>query len=571
VRSQADDQGDAVHRSGSSMRTLLAAAILSFALVATPAALAGGRIAYTSTAGGNPDVWTIDTDGAAYPSDLTMNSPGVDQSPAWSPDGTRIAFISDRGGGFDVWLVDANGGNPVQLTHDGGAGASTATPAWSPDGTQIAFASTRSNGSWAIWAIATDGSNLQRISPGFGVDPAWSPDAARLAYVSFDAVHVMNADGSGDHMITDGSAPDSAPSWSPDGSRIAFGRYNLDWRTTNVKEIWTALADGSQPQQLTHFGAYADRPSWSPDGSRLAFQLTGPRGDSSLGTIGLDGSAATFFANAPQAFGPSWGAPGPGIDIRIPRDGAELGLDWIVQAHYICGPTAVTCVGTLPEGALVDTSRPGRFSFTVTATDAAGHRSTAESKYTVVDKTPPRVDFRSPCCDNPQYELGATIATDFSCNDGTYGSGVDICRGDGFLDTASIGQHFFVVQTRDLAGNSGTSEEAYRVVWPFAFASSLALPPAFNSVRAGEGVAVKIFLGGDRGLDVLDPSYVTVDCETGAVQSGGGTVGRLSYNASQERYTFLWPTDRSQAGTCGHLVLALRDGTRHEVWFRFAR
>src|SRR6059036_3880732 len=151
---------------GSSMRTFFAAVLLSLALAATPAALADGRIAYTSTVSGNPDVWTIDAGGAANPSDLTPSAPGVDQSPAWSPDGTRLAFVSDRGGGFDVWLMDADGGNAVQFTHDGGAGASTATPAWSPDGTRLAFASTRLNGSWAVWTIGTDGSNLHRISPG---------------------------------------------------------------------------------------------------------------------------------------------------------------------------------------------------------------------------------------------------------------------------------------------------------------------------------------------------------------------------------------------------------------------
>jgi hypothetical protein len=83
---------------------------------------------------------------------------------------------------------------------------------------------------------------------------------------------------------------------------------------------------------------------------------------------------------------------------------------------------------------------------------------------------------------------------------------------------------------------------------------------------------VKFFLGGDRGLDVIDSVFfITVDCDTGAGLGTSGALGKLSYNASQARYTYLWQTDRSQAGSCAHLVLGLRDGSWHEAWFRFTR
>ena len=553
------------------MRRLVAATALVITLVATPAALADGRIAFMSRASGNEDVWTIDPTGAGgYPTDLTNGAPGVDQSPSWSPDGTRIAFISDRAGGFDVWLMDADGSNPVQLTHDGG---STATPAWSPDATQIAFASTRLTGSWAIWAIGADGSGLHRVSPGFGVDPAWSPDGSQLAYVSFDALHVMNMDGSGDHMITSGSLPDSAPAWSPDGSRIAFGRYRADWQTSNVKEIWTVRPDGTQEAMLTGFGAYSDHPSWSPDGSRIVFQVSGPAGDSTLVTATPDGRDISVPPNTPPlSFGPSWGSAAPSIDLRSPRDGAVLAQNSVVFAHYSCGPTAVSCVGTLPDLTPLDTARTGQFTFSVTATDAAGRHATVSAKYRVVDMTPPSVLFRTPCCDNPVYQLGATVATDFSCDDGPYGSGVELCSGDPYLDTSTVGQHSFVVQTRDGAGNAGSSQQPYRVVWPFSFGSPIMPPPTYNPVRSGEGVPVKFFLGGDRGLDVIDSVFfITVDCDTGAGLGTSGALGKLSYNASQARYTYLWQTDRSQSGTCARLVLGLHDGSWHEAWFRFSR
>lgn len=472
--------------------------------------------------------------------------------------------------------MDADGSNALQLTHDG-PNSSDAGPAWSPDGTQIAFGSTRLTGSWAIWAIGVDGSGLHRVSPGFGVDPAWSPDGTQLAYDFFGEIHVMNADGSGDHPITRGDVPDSAPAWSPDGSRIAFGRYRPDWQTSNVHEIWSAGADGSQPFQVTQLGGYSGHPSWSPDGSQLVFQLSGPQNTGSvLATTTPDGRNISVLQNAPSgSYVPSWGttrASPPTVDLRSPKEGAVVAQGSLVLAHYACGPTAVSCVGTLPDQARLDTSQMGQFTFAVGATDAADLRTTVTATYRVVDLTPPDVIFRRPCCDGPAYQIGSTIATDFSCDDGANGSGVDLCSGDAYLDTSTVGQHFFAVQARDRAGNATTRQQPYRVVWPFSLASPIAAPPTFNVFRAGEGVPVKFSLGGARGLDVLDSVYfIPVDCDTGDMLGNGGTIGKLSYNASLARYTYLWQTEKWQAGTCDRLVLALHDGTYREAWFRFTR
>ena len=56
---------------------------------------AAGKIAFVSSRDGNPEIYTINTDGT----ELTRltNDPAVDEEPAWSPDG-RIAFVSERSG-----------------------------------------------------------------------------------------------------------------------------------------------------------------------------------------------------------------------------------------------------------------------------------------------------------------------------------------------------------------------------------------------------------------------------------------------------------------------------------------
>jgi hypothetical protein len=43
----------------------------------------------------------------------------------------------------------------------------------------------------------------------------------------------------------------------------------------------------------------------------------------------------------------------------------------------------------------------------------------------------------------------------------------------------------------------------------------------------------------------------------------------LSYDASSNRYTYVWETDKSWAGTCRALILKMQDGTTHRADFKF--
>jgi hypothetical protein len=59
-------------------------------------------------------------------------------------------------------------------------------------------------------------------------------------------------------------------------------------------------------------------------------------------------------------------------------------------AAYTCSEGGITrpiasggCVGTVPNGQPIDTSTPGTYSFTVTATDTTGNKTTKTRHYTV--------------------------------------------------------------------------------------------------------------------------------------------------------------------------------------------
>jgi hypothetical protein len=78
----------------------------------------------------------------------------------------------------------------------------------------------------------------------------------------------------------------------------------------------------------------------------------------------------------------------PAIELRSPRDGAVYRLDEQVVADYGCadepgGSGVASCVGTVADGAALDTTSVGEQSFRVEAADSAGNTAAARSAYRV--------------------------------------------------------------------------------------------------------------------------------------------------------------------------------------------
>jgi Tol biopolymer transport system component len=153
------------------------------------------------------EIYTIESNG--YGVRRLTNATGEDNGPAWSPDGQKIAFESDRdvpGGSADLYVMNADGNDQHKLTNS--AGVSEVSAAWSPDGTRIAY-----------WRRGED----------------------------LESIGVINADGTGERMLTGPDEPAADPAWSPDGEWIAYTTWtdNLD-----SPEIWVMRGDGSQKRKL---------------------------------------------------------------------------------------------------------------------------------------------------------------------------------------------------------------------------------------------------------------------------------------------------------------------------------
>ena len=163
----------------------------------------------------------------------------------------------------------------------------------------------------------------------------------------------------------------------------------------------------------------------------------------------------------------------PSVSLSRPAHSATYDRGQSVTAAFDCAGgdhAVVSCVGTVDDGAAMDTSSLGEQSFTVTAIDLAGYTATVTRTYTVTDAGDPTVELARPV-DGTTYNRGAPVTAAFTCADDPGGSGLapaDGCVGSvpqgTAIDTMALGPQEFAVTATDSAGNTTTVVGTYTVV-----------------------------------------------------------------------------------------------------------
>jgi Tol biopolymer transport system component len=233
--------------------------------------------------------------------------------PAYDPTGGRLLTNDGPGAVVSKNIIAMNTDGSQQRVFVGGGEKSALGPAWSPAGDRVAFALGRffqmTDGP-AIADIAVvnrDGTGLKVLTDGSANRgfPSWSPDGGQIVYRASGkdnmGLFVMTLDTGAVRPLTPGSSHDNFPAWSPRGDRIAFTRFfDSDY------ELYTVKPDGTDVHRLTNEAGNDAHCAWSPDGEWLAF--SSERG-------GFKDEAALHPANS-QPYGDIYVMRADGSDVR---------------------------------------------------------------------------------------------------------------------------------------------------------------------------------------------------------------------------------------------------------------
>jgi TolB protein len=184
---------------------------------------------------------------------------------------------------------------------------SNSAPAWSPDGSKLALVLTRDNNGSQLYVMNADGSGLQRLTFGGGIDtePSWSPDGQTLLFTSdrggSPQIYQMPVSGGTARRMTFDGNYNVSPSWSSDGKRFAFVQRSEGRFRIAVQDIATG-----QVQVLTDTNL-DESPSFAANGKMIVY-ATEINGHGVLAAVSSDGRTQVRLSDrAGDMREPSWG------------------------------------------------------------------------------------------------------------------------------------------------------------------------------------------------------------------------------------------------------------------------
>jgi TolB protein len=188
---------------------------------------------------------------------------GVNQAPAFSPDGKKLALtLSTRDGNLDVYILDPATGALTRITDDPGIDTE---PEWSKDGQSLYFTSDRAGGPQIYRVGIHPGDHPRRLTfqGNYNARPRISPDESQLAFVTQEdgayRIAVMDLKGRGEVQVLTKGQFDVSPSYAPNGAMIIYAS-----RDHGRGVLAMVSADGRVQEKLVSSEGEVQEPAWSP-------------------------------------------------------------------------------------------------------------------------------------------------------------------------------------------------------------------------------------------------------------------------------------------------------------------
>ena len=254
----------------------------------------GTRLAYVAESGGYRHL-VVRTLATGAERRVTQQSRD-DIQPAWAPDGQHLVFVrastgggrlepSDINGvyneGGDIWKVDLETGRETRLVSDG------FNPAYAPVGGRLAFDATYAGGR-RIWISDSGGRNPRQVTSDSSEavvhsEPRWSPDGRKLVFRRVEKIKsdilTLDLDTRSMNRVTDDNVLDMDPVWAADGSHIYFASSRGGGLNLWRIRVTAAGTASGSPEQLTTGAGDDIQPTLSPKGDRLGFAVRGINSD----------------------------------------------------------------------------------------------------------------------------------------------------------------------------------------------------------------------------------------------------------------------------------------------------
>lgn len=263
-----------------------------------------------------------------------------------SPDGLKVAFSWMTSGNSQVFISPLCNFKPVQLTH---GSCSINWPNWSRGSGLIAYQQDEDgNECYNLYTVSPADGSVRKLTEFERSDRfryfSWSPDGRYLAFDSnwegsFD-IYTIKADGTDLQRITSGSEQYYGPGWLADGQRLRFGAVTTFGIGADTK-TWIVNRDKTGLRSIDCTAG-----SWSPDETRIAFAFLNDRGVFNVGVLNIRTGEKSWLTNENhEVWSPFWSPDGNSIACTVAKDGNwQIGIIELESGKLrIVGPLNGQC------------------------------------------------------------------------------------------------------------------------------------------------------------------------------------------------------------------------------------